>query len=393
MSDFAFVNGGQAKVTIDSAGLLANAGFKVIFFAACGPIAPQLHHPRIDVICLNQFDILSDPQRWRAAFQGVWNRTAARRLKEVISTLDPRTTILHCHGYAKALSPSIGPILTNGLLPSVYTMHEYFLACPNGGFYDYQRNEICHRRALGASCLTTNCDARNSTQKAWRVLRQLATVGPGRIPGRLDNVIYISETQKMAMRPYLSERTHMYYVPNPIIKADCPRVNAELNDIFLFIGRLSPEKGGLAFAEASRLAGVRTVFVGDGAEADAIRKTNPNALVTGWQTPEQVQDWIGQARALVFPSLWYEGQPLVPLEALTRGVPVICGMWSAAAEAVIDGQNGVVYSEPTVAALVNAISRAKGINFRMNQPNVFDENAHLDRLVSVYNSIVSGTGE
>ena len=198
VGDFAEVNGGQAKVAIDSARLLADAGIAVTFFAATGPVSPLLSHDRIEVICLDQHTILSDPNRLRAMRTGLWNRAALRALSAEMARHDPARTILHCHGWAKALSPSVGRALTGGRMPVLYTMHEYFLACPNGGFYDYRRKEICTRRALGLSCLTTNCDLRHASHKAWRVARGAVLNGPGRMPrGRSKHrsVRYAAETR------------------------------------------------------------------------------------------------------------------------------------------------------------------------------------------------------
>lgn len=385
VNDFAYINGGQSKVAIDSACLLANDGKDVIFFAACGPVAPELNHPGIKVICLMQDDILSDPKRARAALRGIWNKEAADRLRDLITGLDPETTVLHCHGYAKALSPSIGPILANSPIPCIYTMHEYFLACPNGGFFDYQRNEICTRKALGPSCLVTNCDVRHPLHKLWRVARQVATIWPGQMPRNLRDVIYISDTQLNVLQPYLSEKTRLHHVPNPIARSTVPKTNFQENDIFLFIGRLNPEKGGVLFAQAARNLGVRAVFVGDGPEAEAIRRVNPDAEITGWQSPAQVQSWLGQARALVFPSLWYEGQPLVPLEALERGVPVVCGSWVAAAEAVRHGQNGILYDRPDAAALTEALRAVDELPLASDDWNLAsDGNQYLENLYRVY---------
>lgn len=386
VSDFANINGGQAKVTVDSAVLLADAGINVHFFAAAGDPDPALNHPKIKLDILGQNDILSEPNRIKAMSNGIWNRTVASRLWEVVRSYDPKTTVMHCHGYAKALSPSVGRVLASGILPTVYTMHEYFLACPNGGFYDYQKNEICTKRALGAACLTTHCDVRHPAHKAWRVLRQAATWGPGAMPRGLKDIIYISETQKRAMAPYLSKDTRLHHVPNPVPLPDLPPVKAHENEIFLFVGRLNPEKGGLMFAEAAREAGVKAVFVGDGAEADAIRAANPDAVITGWQTPAQVQAWIGKARALVFPSLWYEGQPLVPMEALGRGVPVVAGKWSAAHECIQHDVNGVIYERPEVTELAQSLKAVFSLvpfdasaSFAVTSPS-----KHLQNLRSVY---------
>lgn len=391
VSDFACVNGGQAKVAIDSACLLAQSGHDVIFFAAAGPAAPQLTHPRIKVILLDQQDILSEPDRWVASMRGLWNAGAARALKSLLDGLDPATTVLHCHSLAKAMSAAIGPLLTDGPIRCVYTMHDYFLACPNGGFYDYQKQEICTRKALGVSCLTTHCDVRQRSHKAWRVVRQAITWGPGKLPRGLKDIIYISKTQRRVIEPYLSDKTRLHHVPNPIAKSDLPPADTAANDIFLFVGAFAPQKGAVMFARAARELGVKAVFVGQGSDEEAIRLANPAAEIVSWQTPEQVQVWLGRAKALVFPSLWYEGQPLVPLEAMARGVPVVCGDWSAAIESIQDGVNGIVYHEATIPALMEAMLRV--VHLPKFSPSDVSQDmsgaAHLSRLLAVYNGLLA----
>ncbi len=384
------MTGGQAKVAIDSARLLADDGLDVTFFAACGPVSSALDHPRIRTVCLNQRTILDDPSRLRAMVRGVWNAAAAAALRNEAHSLDPGTTVLHCHGYAKALSPAIGPVLAGGPLRSVFTMHEYFLACPNGGFYDYRRGAICRRTPLGAGCLTTNCDSRRAAHKAWRVVRGLAARGPGRLPRGLTDVICISETQRRAMAPYLPDRARLHQVSNPVAALG-PGVDFSANRTLVFVGRLSPEKAPVQLAEAARAAGRPVTFVGEGPEAAAIRRANPRAEITGWLHPDDVQAHLAGAAALVFPSLWYECQPLAPIEALLRGVPVICGNWNAAAEVVRDGENGIVYDRAGVAGLTGAIERLPEIApFNSTELAAkVSPAAHLARLREVYGSMLS----
>lgn len=360
VSDFANLNGGQAKVAIQSARLLADAGVQVTFFAATGPESALLDHPSIRTICLGQHALLDNPSRLTAMTTGLWNRPAAAALRSELDACDPLKTVVHCHGWAKALSPSIGPVLANRKLSVLYTMHEYFLACPNGGFYDYQRHKICHRVPLSASCLATNCDARHISHKAWRVARSLVARNAGRLPSGLRDIVYISETQRAAMQPYLSEGTRLHKLSNPVDRGGAP-VDAASNCEFVFVGRLSVEKGGVIFAAAAREAGLSAVFVGDGPEAERIKAVNPDAKITGWVAPEVVQEHLSKARALVFPSLWYECQPLVPIEALLRGVPVVSGQWSAASEVVDHGRNGILYDEPDVGSLARGLDAVSSI--------------------------------
>ncbi len=354
MNDHAAINGGQAKVAIQSAVGLRQAGHDVTFFAGSGPIARELTEAGIRVVCLDQADIGSDPSVLRAAMNGVWNQHAARRLETLLGEHDPQDTILHTHGFAKLLSGSIGAVMAKSSIRSVVTMHEYALACPNSGFFHFPDNEICTRKPLGVSCLTTNCDARRATHKAWRVVRQLAINGPGRLPSALKDIIYISQTQRRVMSPYVA-KAHLHFLSNPIEATRRERVPVTGNEVFLLIGRLSREKGCILFAQAALEAGVKAVFVGDGDEREGILQANPDAIVTGWQTPQQVVEWIDRARAVVFSSLWYECQPLVPLEALARGVPVIAGQWGAASETVSDGVNGVHLTTPSVHELADAL--------------------------------------
>lgn len=387
------LNGGQAQVAIESACILAESGYEVLYFAACGPVDQRLKRDGIEVMCLDQHDILSDPNRHRAALRGLWNRKVATALHEVCAAADPTSTVLHCHGFAKALSPSIGPTLTHGPIRSVFTMHEFFLACPNGGFYDYQKDEICTRRALGVSCLTTNCDVRHIGHKGWRVARQMVVKKYAGMPSGLSDIIYISNLQKKIMSPYFGNKTRLHYVPNPMSSSGSA-VNASANSIFLFIGRLSPEKGACLFAEAARKAGVPAVFVGDGSEREAVLSINPDATVTGWLDREEVADWIGRARCVVFPSVWYETFGLVAYEALFRQVPVICGTWNAAAEAVEDCRNGLLFQTPDSDALAESITALKNPDhpvFSGITSSKFIATApldHLARLVEVYEGLL-----
>jgi glycosyltransferase involved in cell wall biosynthesis len=189
------------------------------------------------------------------------------------------------------------------------------------------------------------------------VIRQAVSWGPGNLPRGLRDIIYLSHTQQRAIAKYLPASARLHYLPNPLPREERERVKVEDNDAYLFIGRLNLEKGALLFAKAARQATVRAVFVGEGPERQAIQEANPDAEITGWLTPGQVDNWLSQARCLVFPSLWYECNPLVPLETLSRGVPVICGSWTAAAENVQSGANGFILESRRIEDWADALKR------------------------------------
>ena len=356
VADHSFINGGQAKVAIESALGLAARGHRVVFFSAVGPCDPRLTEAGVESIVLGQTDVALTTSLATFGVQWLWNRPAAAELKALLHRYDPRDSVVHVHGWAKALSPSIGPVLKATRLPVVFTLHEYYLACPNGGFYDYPVSAACHRTPLSPACIAHNCDSRSYTRKLMRVGRH----GLMRTTGMIDSVatvITISRLQRTVLAPYLPASTRYYEVSNPVDAAPLGRKPAGALGDIVFVGRVSPEKGANVFAAAARIAGQRAVFVGDGPQRAELEAGYPEARFLGWKNPTEVKVLMRAARALVFPSVWYEGQPLTVLESLAAGTPVIVSDICAGREAVEDGVNGLWFASGNAESLAAALTR------------------------------------
>jgi glycosyltransferase involved in cell wall biosynthesis len=391
--DHAHINGGQAKVAIESALGMRARGHAVTLFAAVGPVDPRLPEAGVAAVCLGQDDVHSTRNKLAFAAQVVWNRAAARALRDLLAQCDPADPVVHVHGWAKALSPSIGPVLAASGLPLVYTMHEFFLVCPNGGFYDYGAQAICHRRPMSLPCLARNCDSKSYPRKLLRLARHAALDHLSGMKEAIRHVILISRLQEEVAGPYFPPSTVFHRVDNPIAVPDLGRKPDDPRGDFLFVGRLSPEKGAAIFAEAARLAGVRPVFVGDGPSAEELRARYPEAAFLGWKSPEEVLGLMRKARALVFPSVWYEGQPLTVYESLALGTPVIVSDACAGREAVTDGENGFWFRSGDTASLAAQLVQVSddALAGRMSEaayarywaaPLTMER--HLDRLLEVY---------
>ncbi|MEL6061665.1 MULTISPECIES: glycosyltransferase [unclassified Methylobacterium] len=398
VADHASINGGQAKVAIESALGLAARGVRVSLFAAVGPVDPRLAPAGIRVVCLGQDDIATARNKLAFAAQAIWNGAASRALARELAACDPRDTVVHVHAFAKALSPAIGTALRASGLPCLYTMHEFFLVCPTGGFYAYPEQKICHRTPMSASCIVANCDARSYPRKVARMVRHVGLAQVARLPELFSHVVTISDLQERVVRPLMPSGTVFHRVDNPIAVARAPLRSGPPGD-FLFVGRISTEKGAPIFAEAARLAGARAVFVGDGPERAELASRYPEAVMLGWRAADAVQNLMRQARALVFPSVWYEGQPLTVYEALACGAPVIVSDACAGREAVIDGETGFWFRSGDPEALAAHLRRLadNGLAIRMGRA-AYDRywaaplslDAHLDRLARVYETVMRG---
>jgi glycosyltransferase involved in cell wall biosynthesis len=398
VADHAAINGGQAKVAIESALGLAARGIRVSLFAAVGPVDPRLEPAGVRVVCLEQDDVTTARSKLAFAAQAIWNGAASRALARELAVCDPRDTVVHVHAFAKALSPSIGTALRASGLPCLYTMHEFFLVCPTGGFYAYPEQRICHRTPMSAACIGANCDARSYPRKVARMIRHVGLSHVARLPELFSHVITISDLQESVVRPLMPAGTVFHRVDNPIAVARAP-VPQDAPGDFLFVGRISTEKGAPIFAEAARRAGVRAVFVGDGPERADLAARYPEAEMRGWRDAAGVQALMRQARALIFPSVWYEGQPLTVYEALACGTPVIVSDACAGREAVTDGETGFWFRSGDPDALAAHLRRLSDDDLaaRMGRA-AYDRywaaplslDAHLDRLGNVYETVLRG---
>jgi glycosyltransferase involved in cell wall biosynthesis len=397
VNDFAHVNGGAAQVAISSAIGLSSRGHKVTFFAAVPPIADELKKTRISMVLTDQFDIKNDPNRFRAATQGIWNSHAAAKMKVHLAGLDRRRTVLHVHGWTKSLTSSVIHAAIRQRFPVAITLHDYFMACPNGGFFNFPKNEICHLHPLSISCLKENCDRDGYGEKLWRSTRQVVQNNFGLRDSPLLSFVTISAFSEEILKPFLPSSSAVFRVASPSDFEKGDAVDVTRNQSFVSLGRLSPEKGLPLLAKACRELDCPVTFIGDGPSRNEILAIDPNAHITGWQSREEVKSHLRSARCLVLPSLWYEAQPMVVAEAAAIGVPAIVSDQCAGSEMVENGVTGLWFrsgdwldlkskmaqlQDPEVALKMGSAAYSR----HWNDP--FTLQKHLDSLELCYRSIL-----
>jgi glycosyltransferase involved in cell wall biosynthesis len=116
------------------------------------------------------------------------------------------------------------------------------------------------------------------------------------------------------------------------------------SDRWVFVGRLSPEKGLLNLVR-DWPAGVRLNVIGEGEEKASVFKAKPDSVaLLGQKTHEEVMGTLGGYRGLVYPGVYSEGAyPMVVREALARGVPVLAAEGSSAADLIQSTDGGLTY--------------------------------------------------
>lgn len=354
--DYAFFEGGAANVAMQSVIALAkNTDLNVYCFAGNGEPCKELKACGATIIALNYPDLLGNPSKVDAFLKGIYNKNVYKKMKELLCTLDPEETIVHIHTWTKVLTSAVFKACEETKFPTYLTIHEYFLACPNGACYDYVGQKICEKKPLSMKCLTCNCDARNYPQKIWRCIRQFKQNSVIRHNKDL-NYIFISPYQRKQLLRRIPSVKNKFLVKNPINAGSSYTIDAGANSDYAYIGRLSGEKGIELFCEAVTKAGVHGVVMGKGLLEDELKKKYPNINFMGWMNKEQMDEQLKHCRALIFPTLWYEGSPLTVPEVLSHGLPCIVTNCSSAIDDITHGENGEIV-EPNCDSMVAAIHR------------------------------------
>lgn len=104
-----------------------------------------------------------------------------------------------------------------------------------------------------------------------------------------------------------------------LFKPKAVELDAQAGPVFLYVGRLAPEKNLEAFLSLD-LPGIKRV-VGDGPQREALQQQYPQVEFLGYQHGQTLTAAYQQASVLVFPSLT-DTYGLVMLEALACGTPV-----------------------------------------------------------------------
>jgi glycosyltransferase involved in cell wall biosynthesis len=128
---------------------------------------------------------------------------------------------------------------------------------------------------------------------------------------------------------------------------------------FLFVGRLSLEKGlevlAKAWGQYSGTAGLRVA--GTGPEITKLVGL-PRVEVLGQLASVQVQACMAQSTALVLPSICYENFPVTLVEAMAAGLPIIASRIGALAALIRHGQTGLLFEPGDAADLARTMAWA-----------------------------------
>lgn len=182
-------------------------------------------------------------------------------------------------------------------------------------------------------------------------------------------------------------------VPNFALAAGSPGTHDgdEQGDFWLFVGRISCEKGILQLVR-DWPNGPRLKVVGSGPLEDELRRmARPTVEVLGRRSPTEVRTLMAVARGLFFPSTWPEGLPTVYLEALAAGLPVVAGPRSVVGQLVERDGTGIVASGSVIHDIDRAAAEFPELtsHCRNIYTELYTEGAWVTAIQGVYDDVLA----
>ena len=285
-----------------------------------------------------------------------WSQKSYRRVRKVIDEWRP--DILDVHNFFPLASPSVHYAGRRGKIPVVQTLHNYRLLCASATFF--RQGKTCEdcTGCLGPWPGVIHRCYRNSTLQTGAVALMIAVHRLLRTWHRAVSLfIAVSEFEKRKFVENGFPESMIQVKPNPVAEPGPPPARG---DTFLYVGRLSKEKGVGTLLQAVNLSndGVRLRIVGQGPlepEVRAAASRNPRIEFLGPLPQERVLRLMGEAKSLVFPSECYETFGRVAAEAFACGTPVLASSIGAIAEMVENGRTGLQFKPGDPADLARVI--------------------------------------
>ena len=347
---------------------------------------------------------MSKAQQLKAAKNIIYSSEAKKKLEKLIKETKP--DIAHLHIFQHQLSPSILDVLKKYDIPTVYTAHDLKMLCLN--YVMMTHGELCEKCKGGhyINCLKQKC-VKNSTLKSTINVVEGYLHKWRKSYDAIDVIMTPSCFYRNKFVDFGVAENRVFHLPN-FLDRECPTVDVaeDKEQYFLYFGRLSHEKGILTLIKAIESTKNLLYIVGTGPckeEIEEYLKAHhmTNVKLLGFKSGQDLINVVGNAKAVILPSEWYENGPYSAIESLQLGRPIIGSRIGGIPE-LVDG-NGKVFSHGNVEELREILEQfpktdtVEYVQFCKRSKEIFEENymseGHYEKLVTMYEKAMKKHGD
>ena len=404
-----FSNTGGADVYTYRVGqLLRENGHEVFFFATDQKpyfednYEYSSYFPRnIDYKSLSKLELI------KHNFRPFYNFEAEAKLDKFIKLIKP--DLIHCNCIFFNLTPSVLNAAYKNNIPVAMTLHGPQLMCPSVKMM-YKSEVYCKDKYCVSGnpihCITNKC-LNKSYIKSIGITTEFIF---RKIHGLYSKIsAYICPSQAILDLAQMSgiDSNRLFLINNFV---DRSLFTNEVQDsnrgYFLFVGRLSKEKGAHYLIEAmTKLPkDIKVHIVGTGQEEENLKlqakqHNLSNIEFMGFKSGKELEEEYKNCRGTIIPCDWFENFPTTVIESFTYGKPVIGSRIGGIPEMIDDNINGLIFETGNTDQLSQAIYKLysnnnlvqeMGNQGRLKAHRHYTPEVYYTKLIKVYNNCTSG---
>jgi glycosyltransferase involved in cell wall biosynthesis len=370
--------GGEDTVVQVETGLLQEAGHEVL-----------LH-------TVSNNEIVGVVDKIKAAVEIKRNKRAVAEFYRAVERFRP--DVVHFHNTFPRLSLGAVEAALDLKIPTVMTLHNYRMICANAMFM--RNGQVCEQ-CMGGSRWPAVKNACYRDTRLGSFLVGIMGREFRRIYDRHSGLRLIALTEFGRSR-FLADG----FSPERIFVKGNTCDNQAFGSFprdrrIVFVGRVSQEKGVDFLVEVARGINAEFEIIGEGPLCEELMRRAPeNVVMRGCMAREAAIERITTATSVVLPSRWYEGFPMVLVEAFSTGTPVVASCLGAMAELIADGSNGLTvpagdfdkWREALLLLLENPLLvQQMGEAARRTYEQRYCAKRNVEELIKIYNDVIVDT--
>ncbi|MEJ8800603.1 glycosyltransferase family 4 protein [Pontibacter sp. H249] len=330
-------------------------GEDTVFFAESNLLEEHGHDVRR--LTVSNKDVNSTSQKLEAALGVVYNPKSAKIVETELQAFKP--DVVHVHNFFPLLSPAVFYVCQKYKVPVVMTLHNYRLICPSA--YLHYNGEVHLEHVQQVFPLKAILDKayRNS---ALETASAVLATGVHKLLGTWRNkvskfIVLTPGAQELFLNSSLRPKPEQIAI-KPNFTEDPGMGDENREDYFLYMGRLSPEKGIETLLKAQKSKSFKLKIIGEGSVRSLVEEhaaQHPEVEYLGFMPREEALEVLKKAKALIFPSEWLETFGMTIVEAFATGTPVIAAKIGGAAHLVHHKYNGLHYTPQSAHELAEQI--------------------------------------
>ncbi|UKT63952.1 glycosyltransferase family 4 protein [Pedobacter mucosus] len=308
--------------------------------------------------------------------------------------------VLHVHNWFFTASPSILWAAKLCKVKVIITIHNYRMICPtatltfNGNPFNESINNDFSWKAIKQGVY------RNSTFLTFYLVFSMwlnNKIGTWKL---VEKYIILTQHSKTIFEKSYLDYLSKKLIIKPNFVPECKLLNQQINgNHFLFVGRLSVDKGVMLMLSAFKNTQHQLRIIGEGPlqnVVEAFANENENITYLGFQNKEFIDQQLNLCSALLFPSVGFETFGLIMIEAFASSVPVIASNYSSAALIVQHEYNGLHFENGNLQELKKILDEWASLdvlvkikykqNAHQTYLNSYTAEKNLEQLIQIYQS-------